>query len=130
MSRSPYIDIQGIFNLPSSLLKMFPRSNPNYPLPLNSSGQKLRQGMKEKQSRALVIYGSNFSTTIGYPMYTTIVRYMVNIPYDLMDIFVGVILSDGNISFYNASKYSKVEYPLKNGARFRFKQSIAHFEYF
>ena len=64
------------------------------------------------------------------PMYNMILRYTVNIPNSLMDILTGVILSDGCIQLNNASKYHNVLYPIKNGARLRFNQSLAHFEYF
>ncbi len=114
MSCSAYIPMNQIYKY-KSLLSLFPRSNPNY---LNV----------DKNSRALVIYGTNLGSTLSYPYYTQIVRYVTNIPIHLMDIIYGIMLSDGNIAINNISKV-KSKYPLKLGARFRFKQSFAHFDY-
>jgi LAGLIDADG DNA endonuclease family len=92
-----------------NLLIKFPRSSLNY-LPINL------------EKKELVVYGINLISTINYPFYTKIVRYMVNIPNSILYPLVGIILSDGNLSVNNNSKY-------KVGARFRFKQSIAKYEY-
>jgi len=116
MSYSSYIDINKIFNFSQSLIKEFPKANV-YNIPTNNS-------------KDLVVYGTNLSPTVGFPMYNMIVRYMTNIPMLFMDIITGVILSEGSIQFYNASKYYNVPYPLPNGARFIFKQSFTHFESF
>lgn len=91
-----------------NLLTRFPRSSPNY-LPKNLECKKL------------VIFGTNLISTIGYPYYTKIVRYMVDIPNSIKYPLIGILLSDGNIAVNN-SKY-------KEGGRFRFRQSITKFEY-
>lgn len=70
-------------------------------------------------SKALVRYGTNLSSTIGYPKYTALERKSVRIPNNLLPIFVGIILSDANIS----KSY-------KADARLQFKQRINHIDYF
>ena len=89
-----------------NLLNRFPRSNINY-LPNNP------------QCKELVIYGSNLQSTVNYPPYTSIVRYMVKIPHSLLPLLVGLIISDGLLQI------NKV-----GNTRFFFKQSADKFEYF
>jgi hypothetical protein len=92
-----------------NVLIKFPKSSLNY-LPINS------------KCKELVIYGTNLISTVNYPYYTKIVRFMVHIPDNIFYCLVGIILSDGNISIRNNDKQ-------KVGARFRFKQSINKYEY-
>ena len=97
-----------------NILDRFPRSNRNY-LPSNH------------KCKSLVVYGSNISSTIGYPTYTTIVRHMINIPtifntdkkYELESILVGIIISDGWLSINKSGN-----------TRFFFKQSLDKIKYF
>jgi hypothetical protein len=74
------------------------------------------------ECKNLVIYGTNLLCTVNYPYYTKIIRYMVNIPNNILNPLIGILLSDGSISVSSTSKY-------KVGGRFRFKQSINKFEY-
>jgi hypothetical protein len=64
-----------------NILERFPRSNRNY-LPEN------------KQCQELVVYGTNLTSTVGYPSYTSIVRHMVNVSFHLKPLIVGLIISD------------------------------------
>lgn len=97
-----------------NLLERFPRSNRNY-LPSNN------------KCKALVVFGSNLSSTVGYPPYTSIVRHMVKFPdiatvgrfYELESILVGILISDG---WMGISK--------SGNTRFFFKQSLDRIEYF
>jgi len=74
------------------------------------------------ECKNLVVYGTNLLCTVNYPYYTKIIRYMTNIPNNILNPLVGILLSDGSISVSSTSKY-------KVGGRFRFKQSINKFEY-
>jgi len=93
-----------------NLLIKFSRSSLNY-LPVN---------LKCKE---LVIYGTNLISTINYPFYTKIIRYMIHIPNNVLFPLVGIILSDGSITVESNTKY-------KVGGRFRFKQAINRYAYF
>jgi heme/copper-type cytochrome/quinol oxidase subunit 1 len=95
-----------------NLLDRFPKSNRNY-LPSNNNNKEL------------VIYGSNISSTVNYPAYTSIIRHMVNIPikymggiYDLESIIIGILISDGWLQI-NKKGYT----------RLFFKQSLDKIEY-
>lgn len=88
-----------------NLLERFPKSNKNY-LPEN------------KKCKDLVIYGKILESTTNYPRYTTIIRYMVDIPWHLNSIIVGILLSDGHL-FINKS----------GNTLLTLKQSIKNFEF-
>jgi hypothetical protein len=70
-------------------------------------------------SKALVLYGTNLSSTVGSPRFTALERKFMLIPKNLLPVFIGIILSDANIS----KSY-------KGDARLQFKQTINHIEYF
>ncbi len=70
-------------------------------------------------SKSLVPYGTNLSSTIGCPRYMALERKSVIIPNNLLPIFIGIILSDANIS----KSY-------KADARLQFKQTINHIDFF
>jgi hypothetical protein len=92
-------------NTSKNLLEKFPQSNRKY-LPEN------------RKCKDLVVFGSNLSSTVKYPRYTSIVRHMIDIPYNLNSILFGILISDGWL-FINKA----------NNTLFAFKQSLSKFTY-
>lgn len=78
---------------------------------------------------AIVPWGTNLGLTLGFPLYTKIIREMISLPYYQMSVAVGVLLSDGWTEL-SSSKSSKLESIKKRNACFKFKQSLDKFEYF
>lgn len=70
------------------------------------------------KSKAIVPYGTNLSSTVGYPRFTALERKSIKIHNNLRSILIGIIISDANISR-----------PNKSDARIVFKQTIKHLEY-
>jgi hypothetical protein len=85
-----------------NLLERFPRSNRNY-LPSNNN------------CKSIVVWGSNLSSTVNYPKFTSIVRYMVDIPFHLQSMLGGLLISDAWLQINKAGN-----------TRFFFKQSLAN----
>ena len=100
-----YIISSPIYTGLKSLYNIFPRANRNY-LPIN------------EECKSIVVFGSNLASTINYPYFTLIIRHMVSLPFYIVNILVGLTISDG-----------WMESNTKNGARFFFKQSFEHFEF-
>lgn len=68
---------------------------------------------------ALVPYGTNLCSTIGYPRYKPWERKLAKIPQNLISVFIGIILSDASI-----------QRQYLGDARLQFKQGYRNFEYF
>nr|AVR57728.1 LAGLIDADG type 2 homing endonuclease [Termitomyces sp. T132] len=83
-----------------NLLERFPRSNRNY-LPSNNN------------CKSIVVWGKILSSTIYYPKFTSIVRYMVDIPFNLKPMLGGLLISDGWLEINKSGN-----------TRFFFKQSL------
>jgi heme/copper-type cytochrome/quinol oxidase subunit 1 len=87
-----------------NLLDRFPRSKKYLP--------------NNNKCKELIIYGENLNSTIGYPPYTSIVRYMVDIPNYFKPMLVGLILSDGWLQINKSGN-----------TRFSLKQSMDKVDY-
>jgi LAGLIDADG DNA endonuclease family len=85
-----------------NLLERFPRSNRNY-LPSNN------------KCKSIVVWSSNLQSTVNYPKFTSIVRYMVKIPVNLRSMIYGLLISDAWATINKAGN-----------SRFCFKQSISN----
>lgn len=73
-----------------------------------------------KEKLSIEKWGSNLGSTVGWGKYTNIQRTMIKLPPFQYSVIVGIMLSDGNLSFSNNKS--------KN-ARLRLKQSYAHIKY-
>lgn len=73
-----------------------------------------------KEQLSLVLFGSNLSSSVGYPRYTYLERAAVKIPTSKRSVFIGIILSDASIQKVNKG----------GNARLQFKQKYSQFEYF
>ena len=72
-----------------------------------------------KNEKALVPFGTNLSSTIGYPRFKPFERKAIYIPHDLYQVFIGIIVSDASI-----------QRQYKGDARLQFKQGYNNFHYF
>ena len=90
----------------TSLYKQFPRSNRRYLRP-------------NTDTLALVPFGVNLNSTVGFPNYTVILQHMVIIPNYVYGVIVGLLLSDAWMQKVNPT----------GQARLAFKQSFAKLDY-
>jgi hypothetical protein len=67
--------------LSKNVFEIFPRANRKY-LP------------EDNQTKALTIFGENLYSTIGYPKFTSIIRYITSIPPQMEGFIIGLLLSD------------------------------------
>lgn len=114
MANNIYLKVLEYYNINNkNIYNIFPKSKKNY-LPEN------------RKSRNLVIYGFNISSTVNYPYYTKIIRYMINIPNNILFPLVGILMSVGSITVNKHKNLLSYKYI---SARFRFKQNIKRIEY-
>jgi hypothetical protein len=76
---------------------------------------------EESKCTDLVLWGANLGSTVGSVRFTKQERDMIKLPSFHLSVIVGLILSDGGLSF--ANKISK-------NALLRFEQSLSHYMYF
>ena len=74
---------------------------------------------EKSDNKAIVPYGMYLGSSIQYKPHAKTIKNMVNLPPILLSVFVGVVISDGNLT---RNKY--------NNTKFYFKQTLKHFEYF
>lgn len=79
----------------------------------------LLHNLISSEETRLVLYGSNLSSTVGYPRYTYNERALVKIPVNKRSIFIGILLSDATLQRLNKG----------GGTRLQFKQKYGQFEY-
>jgi len=72
-------------------------------------------------STTLVVWGSNLTSNVNYPRFTKQVSNIIILPSYQKGVIVGLLLSDGGLSFSNSRSIN---------ARLGFNQSLDHFEYF
>lgn len=92
---------------------------------LNATKHKKYFIEPNKKCKSLVIYGSNLETTIHEKKYSKIIAYYINMPYNILYMLVGIILTDGYIEKNDKKKETKFII----NSRFGFKQSLKHVEY-
>jgi heme/copper-type cytochrome/quinol oxidase subunit 1 len=90
-----------------NLYTRFPRANQNYMI-------------ENIHCKELVLFGTNITSTVNYPRYTIIVRHMIKLPLNVIEVLVGLLLSDGWMQKHNMGGES----------RFSIKQSLQYFDYF
>jgi len=88
-----------------NILLRFPRSNRNY-LPANKNCKDI----------VVLTEPSNLNSTVNYPKFTSIIRYMVNIPIHIRSMLGGLLISDAWLQINKSGN-----------TRFFFKQSISNF---
>lgn len=98
-----------------NLYNIYPRSNKYYIKP-------------NYICKKLVVYGTNLESNVNKPIYTNIVKSIVNIPNNILYIMVGILLTDGTIE-YLSKKNIHNKNLININSRFRLKQSIIHSEY-
>ncbi|KTB26149.1 Intron-encoded DNA endonuclease aI5 alpha [Nakaseomyces glabratus] len=76
----------------------------------------------------LVIYGLNLESNVGKPNFLKDIKNIINIPNNILYIIVGILLTDGLIS-YSSKKNLDNKNIIDINCRFRLKQSIKHKEY-
>lgn len=74
--------------------------------------------------KSLVIYGSNFESSLGSKNNSSILRYIESIPNNILYILSGLLLSNGYIQISNKKSKNNIF-----NAKFRLKQSIKDIEY-
>jgi Proton-conducting membrane transporter len=71
-------------------------------LHFNSLPKSKKSFLPYNECKDLVVYGSNLSSTVNYPRFTSLIRHMVQIPFNLENIILGILISDAWLFKNNA----------------------------
>ena len=123
------------------ITKSTSKNNTNYKIyknnKKNQNNKKIKQNDNpERTCKDIVVWGSNLGLTIGLPVFNTIIRNMVKLPYYQLSVIIGILLSDAKLqlSYSNFSLSNKLldslNLNLKRNASLTFSQSFTKFHYF
>ena len=79
----------------------------------------LMNNFNVKEGLGIVPYGYNLSSTVGYLKFSHLERNLIQIPFQKISVFIGILLSDASLQRVNK----------EGDARLQFKQKYSQFEY-
>lgn len=84
--------------------------------------------LSNNKDKELIIYGNYLQSSIGLPIYLKIIRYIVDIPNNIIYIIVGILLIDGSINYLSKKDLDKKEI-IDINSIFIIKESIKNIKY-
>nr|YP_009444508.1 hypothetical protein [Nakaseomyces nivariensis]APD15131.1 hypothetical protein [Nakaseomyces nivariensis] len=98
-----------------NILKLYSKFNMNY---IKSNNM----------TTDMVVYGTNLSYINNLSNYSNNIKYMINIPNNIMSIIVGILLTNGHIE-YKSKKNLDIKQDWEIYSRFKLKTSMDNIEY-